>query len=60
VVAGLDYLYRTYGSNKVAWADLLAPAIRHAEDGYTLDATLPTTIAEGRRYFSKYAAAAKS
>ncbi|HEU4926148.1 MAG TPA: gamma-glutamyltransferase, partial [Vicinamibacterales bacterium] len=38
--------------------DLIAPAIRHAEDGYTLDATLPTTIAEGRRYFSKHPAAA--
>ena len=59
VVAGLDYLYRTYGSRKMAWSDLIAPAIRHAEEGYTLDATLPTTIAEGRRYFSKYPPAAK-
>ena len=27
IVAGLDYLYRTYGSKKVAWEDLVAPAI---------------------------------
>jgi gamma-glutamyltranspeptidase / glutathione hydrolase len=59
VVAGLDYLYRTYGSREISWSDLIAPAIRHAEEGYTLDAALPTTIAEGRRYFSKYPAAAK-
>ena len=58
VVAGLDYLYRTYASKKIAWADLIAPAIRHADDGYELDAALPTTIAEGRRYFAKYSAAA--
>jgi len=59
VVAGLDYLYRRYASKKVAWADLIAPAIRYAEDGYELDAALPTTIAEGRRFFAKYPAAAK-
>ena len=59
VVAGLDYLYRTYGSRKISWSDLIAPAIRHAEEGYTLDAALPTTIAEGRRYSPKYPAAAK-
>jgi gamma-glutamyltranspeptidase len=58
VVAGLDFLYRTYSSGKMGWSDLIAPAIRHAEEGYPLDATLPTTIAEGRRYFSKYPAAA--
>ena len=30
------------------WADLVAPAIRHAEEGYVLDDALPTTLAEGR------------
>ena len=59
VVAGLDYLYRTYGSKKISWSDLIAPAIRHAEEGYTLDAALPTTIAEGRRYFARHPAAAR-
>jgi gamma-glutamyltranspeptidase/glutathione hydrolase len=54
VVAGLDYLYRNYGSQKVAWADLLARAIEHADDGYVLDEALPTSIAEGRRFFEKY------
>ena len=31
VVAGLDYLYRKYGSGKVKWAELIEPAIRLAE-----------------------------
>ncbi|MEO5895599.1 MAG: gamma-glutamyltransferase [Vicinamibacterales bacterium] len=57
VVAGLDYLYKNYGSKKVAWSELIAPAIGYAEDGYILDQALPTSIVEGRRFFQKYAAA---
>ena len=57
VVAGLDHLFRKYGSGKVKWADLIAPAIEYAEQGFILDAALPTTIAEGRQYFEKHAAA---
>jgi gamma-glutamyltranspeptidase len=57
VVAGLDLLYRRFGSTRVPWADLLAPAIRHAEEGYVLDDALPTTIAEGRTALLRYEAA---
>ena len=56
VVAGLDHLYRRYGSGKVTWADLIAPAIAHAEKGFVLDASLPTSIAEGRRFLEQYEA----
>jgi gamma-glutamyltranspeptidase len=56
VVAGLDLLHRRYGSGKVAWQDLIAPAIEVADGGFTLDEALPTSIAEGRRLFEKYAA----
>jgi gamma-glutamyltranspeptidase len=59
VVAGLDLLYRKYGSRKVQWADLIAPAIKAAEEGFILDEALPTTIAEGRESFAKYPEAAK-
>ena len=59
VVAGLEHLYRSYGSGKVTWADLIAPAIEHAEKGFVLDEALPTSIAEGRRYFEKYAESKK-
>jgi len=54
VVAGLDYLYRHYASGKVKWEDLVAPAIKYAEEGFVLDAALPTTIAEGRQFLEKY------
>jgi gamma-glutamyltranspeptidase len=57
VVAGLDFLYRRYGSKKLTWDQLIAPAIEHAENGYVLDQALPTSIAEGRRVFQKYAEA---
>ena len=59
VVAGLDMLYRKFGSRKLTWAELIAPAIEYAENGYELDETLPTSIAEGRKFFEKYPAAAR-
>jgi gamma-glutamyltranspeptidase/glutathione hydrolase len=59
VVAGLDLLYQKYGSKKVAWADLVQPAIQLADEGFVLDEALPTTIAEGRESFQRYAEAAK-
>jgi len=59
VVAGLDALYQKYGSKKVAWADLVAPSIKLADEGFVLDEALPTSIAEGRASFTKYPEAAK-
>jgi gamma-glutamyltranspeptidase len=59
VVAGLDLLYRKYGSGKVRWADLIAPAIEYADEGFELDQSLPTSIAEGKAHFDKYEAAAR-
>lgn len=59
VVAGLDHAYRTYGSGKVKWEDLVAPAIRLADEGFILDESLPSSIAEGRRFLEKWPEAAK-
>ena len=59
VVAGLDLLYRNYASKRIPWADLVAPAVDYAENGYELDTALPTTIAEGRKLFEKYRSAAR-
>ena len=59
VVAGLDYLYRNYGSGKVKWQDLLEPAIALADEGFILDEGLPSSIAEGRRFLEKWPEAAK-
>lgn len=57
VVAGMDMLYQKYASKRVAWDDLIAPAIRHAEEGYVLDDALPTSVAEGQSFLRKYDAA---
>jgi gamma-glutamyltranspeptidase len=54
IVAGMDLLYQKYGSKKVPWADILAPAIKLADEGFILDEALPTTVAEGRASFLKY------
>jgi gamma-glutamyltranspeptidase len=59
IPAGLDLLYRKYGSKKISWADLIAPAVKLADEGFILDEALPTTIAEGRDSFAKYPEAAK-
>lgn len=59
VVAGLDFLYRNYASKKVAWEDLIAPAIEHADEGFILDESLPTSINEARHFFERYAESRK-
>jgi len=59
VVAGLDYLYTHYGSGRVGWSDLVAPAVEYADQGFVLDQTLPSSVAEGRQSFQKYAASAR-
>ena len=59
VVAGLDFLYTKYGSGRVRWADLVAPAVKYAEEGFVLDATLPSSVAEGRQSFEKYTASSR-
>jgi gamma-glutamyltranspeptidase/glutathione hydrolase len=59
VVAGMDYLHSKYGSGRMSWSDLIAPAVAYAEQGFVLDQTLPSSIAEGRQYFQKYTAASR-
>ena len=59
IVAGMDLLYTKYGSKKVSWADILAPAITLADQGFILDDALPTTIREGQAQFAKYPESAK-
>ncbi|HKK75633.1 MAG TPA: gamma-glutamyltransferase [Saprospiraceae bacterium] len=58
-VAGMELAWKRYGSQQISWADLLQPAIRLAEEGFVLDASLATTLykeqAEYRKYPSSYA-----
>ncbi|HVJ88565.1 MAG TPA: gamma-glutamyltransferase [Labilithrix sp.] len=49
-VAGLWELHRTLGSKKLTWAQLLAPAIKLAEEGFVVDeAFLSTLEVAGKR-----------
>lgn len=59
VVAGMDLAYRRYGSGRLAWKDLIEPAIRAAEQGFVLDEALPSSVREGQRFLRRYDAAAK-
>ncbi|MEP6689892.1 MAG: gamma-glutamyltransferase [Gemmatimonadaceae bacterium] len=54
-VHGMYTAWQRYGSKKLPWADLLAPAIRAARDGYVVSEGLATTIATERVHFLKYA-----
>ena len=56
-VAAMYLAVKKYGSGKVAWADIVAPAIRAARDGYVVSEGLATTLATEREHFLKYDAA---
>lgn len=53
-VAGMELAWKKYGSKKVSWADLVAPAIRLAEEGFVLDEAFPTTLAKERANYLRY------
>jgi gamma-glutamyltranspeptidase len=53
-VAGMYRAYKDYGSGKVAWKDILAPAIRAATNGYVLSEGTATTFSTEREHFLKY------
>lgn len=53
-VAAMYKAWQEYGSHAVKWADLLAPAIRAAEQGYVVSDGLATTLATERAHFLKY------
>lgn len=53
-VAAMHKAWKEYGSHKVAWADLVAPAIRAASNGYVVSDGLATTLARERDHFLKY------
>ncbi len=53
-VSGMHSAWLKYGSKKVPWAELLAPAIRAATNGYVVSEGLATTLATEREHFAKY------
>ena len=52
--AGMYAAWKKYRSGKIAWKDLLAPAIRAARNGYIVSEGLATTLATERDAFAKY------
>jgi hypothetical protein len=57
VVAGMEHLHQRYGSGRIAWADLIAPAVDYAAGGFVLDGALPATVAEGQAAVGRNAGA---
>ncbi len=53
-VGGMWLAWEKYGSGELEWAELLAPAIRLAEEGFVLDNAFPTTLQTEREGFAKY------
>src|SRR5438874_13492049 len=53
-VAAMYLAVKKYGSGKVAWDNILAPAIRAARDGYVVGDGLATTLATEREHLLKY------
>jgi len=53
-VAGMYTAWQKYGSRKITWKALLAPAIRAARDGYVVSEGLASTLATEREHFEKY------
>ena len=53
-VAGMHTAWKRFGSNKLKWSELLAPAIRAARDGYVVTDGLATTLWLERDRFAKY------
>lgn len=53
-IAGMHKAWKEYGSHNVAWADIVAPAIRAAKNGYVVSDGLATTLATEREHFLKY------
>ncbi|HEY6218882.1 MAG TPA: gamma-glutamyltransferase, partial [Gemmatimonadaceae bacterium] len=50
-VAAMYLAWQRYGSKKVPWAELLAPAIKAARDGYPVSEGLATTLTVEREGF---------
>ena len=58
-VAGLALAHRKYGSGKFTLAQLIAPSIALARDGFVIDGDLADTLDSARRLFARWPASAK-
>jgi len=58
-VAGLALAHRKYGSGKFTLAQLIAPSIALARDGFILDGDVADTLHSARRLFARWSSSAK-
>jgi gamma-glutamyltranspeptidase/glutathione hydrolase len=58
-VAGLAFAHGKYGSGKFTLAQLIAPAIPLARDGFEIDEKLGYSLGRGQKLFARYAASAE-
>lgn len=58
-IAGMYSAFKQYGSGRVSWKDIVAPAIRAARDGYEVSEGLATTLSTEREHFAKYESSVK-
>jgi gamma-glutamyltranspeptidase/glutathione hydrolase len=58
-VAGLWEAHQKLGSKKKTWAEVLAPAIKLAEEGFVVDAEFTASVGQNAERLSKYPASAK-
>ena len=58
-VAGLELAFRTYGSGKVNWSDVLAPAIALAKQGILVEEDLADSLPQAQKRLSQYPSSAK-
>ena len=58
-VAGLELAYKTYGSGKVSWAELIAPAIALARGGVVVADDLADSLPQAQKRLSAYPSSAK-
>lgn len=52
--AGFDYAFKKYGSGKLKWAELVAPARKLAQDGYVLSYRLANLFKSYKDNLEKY------
>jgi gamma-glutamyltranspeptidase/glutathione hydrolase len=58
-VAGLALAHRKYGSGKFTLAQLIAPSIALARDGFIIDGDVADTLSSARRLFARWPSSAK-
>jgi len=58
-VAGLALAHRKYGSGKFTLAQLIAPSIALAREGFIIDGDLADTLSSARRLFARWPSSAK-